>query len=175
MSNLLITFKHNLWPCVKIYEMTGYFLDPHQFTYRSVDPMPCFFLESYTLAGPDESEMLKLLEQCDLRASRSATPSAASLSPGSSMMFPMPHMPRYAFSNFSLSASNGGQSVENMVDSDQHVLHRGQLRSSAGRRTNRHSVASERGFTSSGGHEYHRETVLQPPLEEKGQNEASEK
>ncbi|XP_065056746.1 BTB/POZ domain-containing protein KCTD3-like isoform X2 [Rhopilema esculentum] len=136
--------------------------------------------DRFTKSGPNEHEMLKLLEQCDLRASRSATPSAASLSPGSSMMSTICHLPRYGFSDFSLTASNGGQSFENMLDSDHHGYHyRGQLRSSSGRRTgsqgNRHSVASERGFTSSGGHEHAREQLLSPALEEKGQLASSPK
>jgi len=128
--------------------------------------------ESYTLAGPDEHELLKLLEQCDLRAARSTTPSAASLSPGSSMMSAISHIQPSAYSDFSLTASHGGQSLENVLTSDNQSVNRGPLRNSSGRRAassaNRHSSASERGFTSSGGYESVRESMRQPALQEKG-------
>ena len=69
------------------------------------------------MAGPNDEELLKLLEQCDLRASRSrSTTPCASLSPGSSMLSTNINNHRFGISNYSLTTSGGGPSIENSLD-----------------------------------------------------------
>ena len=92
--------------------------------------------------------MLKLLEQCDLRTTRSATPSAASLSPGCSLTSAAGWMPRYEHSEF----STGGHSNENILSSEENFVGNGRMTAPSSDRkrlkspaTDGQSLASERG------------------------------